>query len=191
MNAVNRITAAILEILLIFSAIIVLVVASGVAGDRVLPYGWFGQYLIVLNDLGSGALAATVLLCILTILVCLGLLFLQLSRVPRARPFLVRSDEDGDVMIEPSSVRLISETVGAEIHGVRQIRCIVRQRRGSGGLLIVCHPMVALGSNVPKLSRDMQNKVKETVESIVGLPVSEVSVAAKYEATRDRRLTPE
>jgi hypothetical protein len=189
MSTVNRIVAAILEVVLIFSAVIVLVVALGVAGDRVLPYGWFGQHLTVLNDLGPGALAATIVLPILTIVVCLGLLFLQLPRVRRARPFLVRSDEDGDVMIEPSSVRLISETVGAEIHGVRQIRCLVRQR--PGGLLIVCHPMVALGSNVPKLSKDMQSKVKETVESIVGLPVSEVSVAAKYEATRDRRLTPE
>jgi len=189
MRVVNTIVTAVAGVVLIFAAVVVLVATFGVDGEQVLPYGWFGAYLVVLNDVSGAQYALTISLSFLSIIVGLVLVAAQMPRPKRPRPLVVRADEAGTVTIEPNSVRVLAETVGAEVNGVREISCRVRER--PGGLAIGCFPRVALGSNIPRLSTEMQVKIKESVESLVGLPVIEVSVVTKYETQRSRRLATE
>ena len=186
MALVNRVIAAITEMVLIFGAAVVLVATFGVPGYRVLPYGWFGGYLSVLDGLSGFRTALVITFSVATIVVSLVLLVLQRPRVRRQRPYLVTEDEAGLVTIEPASIRLLCENVGAEVRGVRELRCSIRRR--PGGLVITCLPVVTLGADVPRIAEEMQGKVKESVESLVGLAVHQVRVAARYERARERTL---
>lgn len=189
MNVINRMLAMLAEALLAFAAVIALLALFGVNDGRVLPGGWFGGYLSALDGLSGLPFVLAVVFSILTILVFLALLILEFPRPQRRNVLLVRSDDSGYLTVEPESVQHLVETIGQEIQGVRQIHCALGDR--SGGLVITCWPTVSLGADIPSIASELQNKVKGTVEKVVGVPVRDVSVKARYEAARERRLVPQ
>lgn len=120
-------------------------------------------------------------------LIAAGLLVLylevrQLTRAATPGMVLVSSGADGVVRLSLASVTELAKRTGAASQDVRNIRCRVRVT--SAGLIIHCALGLRMGADVPAVSSDVQQNVREVVERLTSLTVSDVPVRARY--LRDR-----
>lgn len=191
MDSFNRIVMVLLAIAVIAAGVIVLLVVFGAdAVTNMFPQGWMSDYVSRLTTLTGTPRNLTIGYTILAIVGGLLLLLFETATLRRPEPTLrVVSDEHGSVAIDSRSVRELVDTVAREVHGVRDTHSSIRER--DGALRITVRPTMALGINVPEATNQVQGRVREAVESLVGVPVSEVLVKAKYQTTRERRLAPQ
>ena len=182
----NRVVVVIIIMLILAGAVITLLVATEVSTPEVLPYGLFESQLQRVADATGGSAAAIIAVSAIIALGMIALLFVEVIPVRKPALLLISSTEQGIATIDKDSVRVLAEKTVATLHYVRDIRCSIGQR--TGGLLISCRASVALGTNIPEASAELQNKIKEAVEQFTGLRVLEVDVKAKYEKAEAKRL---
>ena len=162
---------------------VVLLVAAGAIdpGDLLLP-----QFENVAKAKGA-ALAATNGVAVPMVFTGLLLLILLLRPiVARPRLVLVSAGEGGVVQIALDSVRQMAERTGGGNRSVKGLRC--RVRVSSGGLRILCLADLNMGSDLPKVSSELQESIKDVVERLIGLAVVDVRVKAKYRGDGDLSL---
>lgn len=87
---------------------------------------------------------------------------------------LVKSELNGQVSITVPAIKLIIMRAVKKVEGVRDIRPAVSNSQE--GLVIYLHMMINPEHNVPEMSRKLQEIVKQYLEDIGGLEVSEVKV---------------
>lgn len=182
----NRVVVVIISMLVLAGAVITLLVATEVRTPEVLPYGLFESQLQRVADATGGSAAAIIAVSAVIALGMIALLFVEV--IPTRKPvlLLISSTEQGITTIDKNSVCVLAEKTAATLHYVRDVKCSIGQR--TGGLLISCRASVALGSNIPEVSAELQNKIREAVEQSTGLRVVEVDVRAKYETVEGKRL---
>ena len=186
MKAFNRVAMVIVAAAILAGAMIVLLVATEVITQAFLPSDWFDVPLQSTVDATGGTLAAIIAVSIIIALAMIILAFMELMPFRNGVAFLISSGEAGITTIDQASVRVLAEKTGAAAHNVRGVRCQVGE--GPNGLTISSQASVALGSNIPEVSAELQSKIKEAVERFTGLPVAQVNVKAKYESVEAKRL---
>lgn len=186
MHAFNRIVVILLALVLIAASIYVLLVAVDALEPESAPGTVFQDQLQTVADATGGERALYIAIPIILALVLVGILTWELTPGRRPMPFLINSNEGGVTTIDRESVRLLAEKTAATNRGVREVHCEtadVQER-----LSILCYATVAMGTNIPELGKEIQDKIKESVENYTGLPVTNVNVKAKYETVEAKRL---
>ena len=176
MSAFNRVVALIVALVVLAGAVITLLVATGINNPGTYP--WFESQLQRVADATGGSAAAIVAVSVIIALVMIALFILEAIPFRKPVPLLVSTKEEGTTTISKESVCILAEKAAAAVHGVHDVRCGIGEK--VGGLVISCQVSVALGSNIPELSAELKNKVKDSVEQLTGLPVTLVDVETKY-----------
>ena len=85
-----------------------------------------------------------------------------------------RSMDGGDVIISLNAIETIALNVSRKYPGVRDVKSSAKK---TGDIINISIKMVVLSDTVvPSLSADIQQKVKSTVESTVGIKVGQVKM---------------
>ncbi|MEN6326241.1 MAG: alkaline shock response membrane anchor protein AmaP [Syntrophomonas sp.] len=112
---------------------------------------------------------------ILIMVIALLLLISGLKRESKTEEtILVKSELNGQVSITVPAIKLIIMRAVKKVEGVRDIRPAVSNAQD--GLVVYLHMMINPEHNVPEMSRKLQEVVKQYLEDIGGLEVSEVKV---------------
>lgn len=181
-SLINRLLIVLIAFVVLVGAIITLLVAGGVSGPE--QFGWLQVPLETVTGGASafgimaiGGVVAAAMLCVLVFEL----------RPPRAASFLVSTGENGITTIDKDSIILLAEKVGASFHNIRSIRCHVWE--DAGHIDFYCRVVLVMGSDVVEAGKELQSKIKQTVEQLTGLCVVTVDVRAKYETGKSRHLT--
>lgn len=187
MNVANRIIVLILALLVLLGGALVLLVAAGVVepgeipGDLLLP-----QFENVAKAKGAD-LATNNGIAVAMVFVGLLVLIAELRPlVAGPRLVLVSAGEQGVVRIALDSIRELAERTGKGNRSVKGLKCRVRVT--SGGLRILCLADLNMGSEVPKVSSELQESIDDVVERLIGLAVVDVAVKAKFGGDGDLSL---
>jgi len=120
------------------------------------------------NQIILGASAAAVIA--LTVLVIISLL----KGESKPANIVVSSSVNGQVSITVPAIKTIISKAVKKVDGVKETRSSVSS--GPDGVVIYLHMMINPEVSVPEMSKNVQAAVKEHLESIGGLQVSEVRV---------------
>lgn len=184
MTVLNRIIAVVVALVLLAVSVITVLVATGATTPD--SFGWFDFILQKADDATGAGLVLTIIAAVIIGLVSIAVLFVELALSHQPAPLLITSSEEGMTTINQDSVCILAEKTAATVHNVRDVHCSVGEK--AGGLVISCQAVVSLASNVPEICAELQSKVKLEIETLTGLPVSQVDVKTKYESTDAKRL---
>ena len=204
MDGLNRMVTFLVALLAVVAVIVVLLVTTESLDPDFLPGGsaqtpsdaWFYAQLKGLADFGGGDQTITIVVTVAVAIVMLGVLVMTAAPGMRRRhgSLQISSTAEGLTSVEVSSVRLLAERTGAVNRSVISISCRIGVRRrpaGSGpaSILIACYPRVVLGSDLQEIRDDLQTRIKQTVEKLIGLTVLQVHVVRiKFDKGEDSRL---
>ena len=200
----NRLAVSLVSLLLTVAAVVTLLVAMEAVPPDFLPGGddvdglvseesWFQSEL---EDLASYEGSARVISMAISIAVAAVMLLVLLAewRVgQKTMSLLISVTGEGGLSIEEDSVRYLAERTGQSNRNVTRLRCGVRiqgrRNVAPARVIITCYPRVILGSNVQEIRDDLQQRVKDSVESLTGLLVDRVDVArVRYERSDSSKL---
>lgn len=102
----------------------------------------------------------------------------------------VKNNEDlGKIEIAPEVIEVITGLAVAEVKGVSTMRGSFAERFGkksprqgvkvelvNGGIIVDLHLVIKYGESVPKVAREIQNNVKQTLKNMAELDVKEVNI---------------
>ena len=151
---------------LIFGALWLLVMATG----------WELPYLLIIQGIEwlkanpwQSIVAAVVLLL-------LGLLLFVRPRERMDRSFLT-SSKGGEVRISQDALQEIIARSATVLPGVLQVQSSLRERDTGLQIMVTCQ--FEQGILIPKMSEELQAKVKQDVELYTGILVTEVKVLVR------------
>lgn len=133
------------------------------------------------NRLLTGVIAAAVI--ILTILVMIPLL----RGSSRPKSIMVNSNLNGQVSITVDAIKVIINKAVKKIDGVKEIRSAISNT--PEGLVVDLHMMINPEISIPDMTRSIQAIVKEFLENIGGLQVSQVRVLVDDFAVAHKTLS--
>ncbi len=186
MSVLNRVIVSIVAVIIGAVSIICIVVTVDAVSPDVMPTDWFDVPFERAADTTGGKEVAIIAVCILITLLMIGLLFAELMWLKKRVSFNISSTEAGIVTIDRDSIIQLAEKTALGTHDVSVARCNVADTER--GLNISCRAYVALGSNIPEVSKEAQERIKEAVEQLTGLTVAEVNVTTRYAKTETKRL---
>ena len=177
----NRMLAVLAALVVLAGAVITIGVAIQAWPADILM-GWFQPQLQTAAEApGATRLAVVALAAIAAV----GMLALLIAEMVPLRENIVHTlsvTDKGTATIENDSLCLLAERTAETVHGVRDVRCLVRERQE--GLKIMCHADLALGSNLLEINPEMKSKVREALQQLTGLTVARVDVKYKYQSDR-------
>jgi len=182
----NRVIIVVVALAALAGAVVTLLVSVGASPPDLLPHGWFETQLKTVADASGAAAVGIMAVCVVIILAMIAILVVESAPLRRPMALLISSTEQGVTTIDEESICVLCERTSAGIHSVHAVKCHIRER--PGGLLIVCRPTAIMGSNLLELGPELQQRIKEAVEELTGLPVAQVDVSFKYEPVEARRL---
>jgi uncharacterized alkaline shock family protein YloU len=125
-----------------------------------------------------------VLVALILMLIGLALVVLELLplgglafRRRETKQYIVRDDPLGQVTLERSMVRDLVQHVAEAVPGVTHADPDVRD--AADGLHISARASLAWDADAPALGQLLQERIKESVQTQLGLPVAEVRVTAR------------
>lgn len=187
MNVFNSVIVVIAAILVLTSAVITFIVAIEVADPDIVFSGWFESQLEEVADSNGGEVTGIIAASIAIALGMLIILFFEFVPVRRPVLFLLSSTDHGIATIERDSIRELSENTALTFHNVRDVSCKV-VKNGEDLMVISCQTSLALGSNMPEMTTELQSNIKDAVEELTGLTVLQVNVKSKYEPGRTKHM---
>ena len=167
----------------------ILLVATDTVPPEVLPGDILGAELTTMAGESGAALWTYIGVAIALIVagvIVFGLELRQLIRAATLGMAMLSSDPEGTVRVSVDSVRELAERTVQGNRSVRRIRCGV-QVTGQG-LRIRCAVGLSMGTDVPAKSSSIQRDVREVVERLIGLPVLDVPVRARYLKDREQAV---
>ena len=184
MNAFNRVVVILLDLLLLFGAVLVLLITFGaVAPAQLLPGAYaetaVGLWLTSFARMPLTETLITTAVALVLIVVGLLLLIVELRPERRTRSITVREDGLGIVTVRAESVRDLIAYTTAHMPEVLQIQPEIDST--SRGLQIRCRAALSPEANIPQVSTELQSRVKEAVEQHLGMKVANVAVMAQLE----------
>jgi len=182
----NRAVVIVVAAAILAAATIVVLIATGALTGAFLPSDWFDVVAQRIADATGGTGAAIIAISVIAGLAMLALLLYELRGRRRRVFLLISSTDDGSATVDRESVRVLAEKTAAAVGSVREAECSVDER--SGGLSISCWVSVAMGSDIPDISSELQGKIRDAISRFTGLPVADINVRASYEPSDARRL---
>jgi len=190
MNVFNRIIVILLSLAAIaFSIIVFLLVGGVVRPTQVSPGGLLLGLWSFFAQLNPTNATIAVVVCSLVVIVALILLILELNIINREpAQFVVQEDSLGKVTVARSSVRKLVGYESATVPGVIETRQTVD--KGRDGLRVQVRALLLPEVDAPAVGHTLQEKVQQSIQGHIGLPVAEVQVATQiepFEKPRRRR----
>ncbi len=173
----NRILAIVAALAVLVGAVITIGVAIQAWPPDIL-IGWFEPQLQQAADAPGGTRVAIVALSAIAIVGMLALLLAEILPLREPVVHTLSITEKGSATIENDSLCLLAERTGETIHGVRDVRSVIRERQE--GLKVHCTAHVALGSNLLEINPEMKTRIREAIQQLTGLTVFRVDVKFKY-----------
>jgi len=177
----NRMLAIVAALAVLAGAVVTIGVAAQAWPSDILM-GWFQPQL----QLAAAAPAATrVAIVALSAIAGVGMLALLLAEILPLREDTIHTlsvTDKGTATIDNDSLCLLAERTGETVHGVRNVRCMIRERQD--GLRVLCHASVALGASLLEINPEMKTKIREGMQQLTGLAVADVDIKYKYQPDR-------
>ena len=189
MNAFNGFVVGLVGLLAIVAGVFILLVGTETISVADVPGEAFDQQLAVMASKTGASWWADMGIAIGLIVsgvVLLTLEFMNVTRAATPEMVLLSSDAEGAVRVSLESIRELAEQTGRGNRDVRRIRCVIRVT--AGGLRIRCTVGLRMAADLPGASAKIQKDVREVIERLVGLPVLEVLVRARYVRDRDQAV---
>jgi len=191
MNVFNRIIVILLSLAAIaFSIIVFLLVGGVVRPTQVSPGGLLLGLWSLFAQLNPTNATSAVVVFALVVIVALILLILELNIIQREpAQFVVREDSLGKVTVARSSVRKLVGYESATVPGVIETRQTVD--KGRDGLRVQVRALLLPEVDAPAVGHALQEKLQQSIQGHIGLPVAEVQVATQlepFEKPRRRRV---
>jgi uncharacterized alkaline shock family protein YloU len=191
MNVFNRIIVILLSLAAIaFSIIVFLLVGGVVRPTQVSPGGLLLGLWSLFAQLNPTNATIAVVVFALVVIVALILLILELNIIQREpAQFVVRGDSLGKVTVARSSVRKLVGYESATVPGVIETRQTVD--KGRDGLRVQVRALLLPEVDAPAVGHTLQEKLQQSIQGHIGLPVAEVQVATQiepFEKPRRRRV---
>jgi uncharacterized alkaline shock family protein YloU len=191
MNVFNRIIVILLSLAAIaFSIIVFLLVGGVVRPTQVSPGGLLLGLWSFFAQLNPTNATIAVVVCALVVIVALILFILELNIINREpAQFVVQEDSLGKVTVARSSVRKLVGYESATVPGVIETRQTVD--KGRDGLRVRVRALLLPEVDAPAVGHTLQEKVQQSIQGHIGLPVAEVQVATQiepFEKPRRRRV---
>lgn len=106
--------------------------------------------------------------------------------VERNKQAVVQDGEMGDVRVSLPAIESLAEKVVSSRQGVRDVRA--RVVSAPHGINIRMNISVAPDINLPTLSKDIQQQVRDSIFNVAGISVHGVRVAVESFSTRKNRV---
>ena len=191
MNVFNRIIIILLSLAAIaFSIIVFLLVGGVVRPTQVSPGGLLLGLWSLFAQLNPTNATIAVVVFALVVIVALIVFILELNIINREpAQFVVQEDSLGKVTVARSSVRKLVGYESATVPGVIETRQTVD--KGRDGLRVQVRALLLPEVDAPAVGHTLQEKVQQSIQGHIGLPVAEVQVATQiepFEKPRRRRV---
>jgi uncharacterized alkaline shock family protein YloU len=190
MNVFNRIAMIVVSLILLFIGVIGILLLNGVlrpANLNILLLYNLALYIAARRGVDFGP-ALTV--CIVLALAGLAILIFELlPRRGEAERYVVRQDSLGTVTVERSSIADLVQHEARRVPGVLEVHPEVSH--ASDGLHLFTRTTVEPEVEAPALGQELQERIKTSVQSHMGLQVAEVRIAtqtAPLERRKRRRV---
>lgn len=108
-----------------------------------------------------------------------GRLFGRLFRRPEGKPYVVRQDTLGEVTIQRSMVRDLVIHEATSVPGV--IHAEAQVHDGPDGLRVALRAVLAWDADAPSVGQVLQERIKESIQTHLGMSVAQVQVTAATE----------
>ncbi|MBH5318063.1 alkaline shock response membrane anchor protein AmaP [Paenibacillus sp. GSMTC-2017] len=143
-----------------------------------LGFGWVSAYNIVdvLDDYFSRdslSFTSGVLGCVL-LLISVRLVVVSVQRSSISAQSIDQRTEFGDIRISIETIENLALKTAVKQRGVKDIKA--RVRANDAGLEIVLRAIIDGEHSIPTLTEEIQRAVKEHIEEITGIPVTNVAV---------------
>lgn len=201
MNIFNRIVMLVLAIILLAFGATTFLLLTGI----IVPENEYLRAILALYNawravalLRGATTNLAVLVALLLAIVGLVLVILELLPVGRLfrrqrepKQYVVRQDSLGQVTLGRSMVRDLVQHVAEDVPGVVHAD-EPEVKDGADGLRISTRASLAWDADAPSVGQQLQERVKDSVQTQLGLPVAEVHVTAQTTpVVKDqRRRTP-
>ncbi len=186
MTIFNRVVMFLLSFILFAFGTVTFLLLTGI----VVPDNAYLRYILAAYSawraiaLLRGA-STNIALLVALILALIGLVVLILEVLPVGRLFqrrerkqyVVRQDSLGQVTLGPTMVRDLVQHVAESVPGVAQAEPEVKD--GADGLHISTRASLAWDADAPAVGQQLQDRIKEAVQTQLGLPVAEVRVTVQ------------
>jgi len=181
MNVFNRSFMILLSLIAIaFSIIVFLLVGGVVRPTQVSPGGLLLGLWSFFAQLNPTSATIAVIVCALVVIVAVIVFILELNILGREpAQFVVREDSLGKVTVARSSVRRLVGYESMTIPGVVETRQTVD--KGRDGLRVQVRALLLPEVDAPAVGQTLQEKVQQSIQGHIGLPVTEVQVATQLE----------
>ena len=173
----------------IAAGVFILLVVTETVPSEVIPGGVFDSELGAMAEETGAALwtyAGVALALIAAGMAVLAWEFRHLTRAATPGMLILSSGAEGTVRLSLESVRELAERTAQGNRSVQRIRCGV-QATGAG-IRIRCSVGLRMGTDVPTASSAIQHDMREVVERLIGIPVLEVAIRARYLRDREQAL---
>lgn len=133
-----------------------------------------------LNDMVSelyrtdSFLIATIVVGLVLLVLSLRFFIVSLKRPSSSAPSIDQRTDFGDIRISIETIENLALKAAAKQRGVKDLKA--RIQAADSGLNIILRAVVDGESSIPSLTEDIQKAVKEHVEEIAGIPVTNVAV---------------
>jgi hypothetical protein len=186
MNVFNRVVVSLIALALLAGGVVMLLTITGALGPEQVLRGPLSDQLTSIAATEGASWWTNIGIAIGLVVVGLVLLWLELIRPLTSRPkmVLLSHEAEGSAFIALNSIRDLAERTMQQHPNVRQAQCRIRQT--SRGLRVGSTVMLDTGSDVPRISAEIRNSVKEELERLVGLPVTDVAVRVRYSGAGQR-----
>ena len=187
MNVFNRIIVILLSLVAIaFSIIVFLLVGGVVRPTQVSPGGLLLGLWSFFAQLNPTNATIAVIVCALVVIVAVIVFILELNILGREpAQFVVREESLGKVTVARSSVRRLVRYESMTIPGVVETRQTVD--KGRDGLRVQVRALLLPEVDAPAVGQTLQEKVQQSIQGHIGLPVTEVQVATQLEPFEKHR----
>jgi uncharacterized alkaline shock family protein YloU len=181
MNVFNRIFIILLSLVAIaFSIIVFLLVGGVVRPAQISPGGFLFDLWNFFAQLNQANATIAAIVFIIVLIVALILLILELNILRRdPAEFLVKNESLGKVTVARSSVRKLVGYEAKDIEGVIETRQTVDE--GRDGLRVHVRALLVPEADAPEVGHTLQEKIQQSIQGHIGLPVAEVQVATQLE----------
>lgn len=122
----------------------------------------------------NGVQIGTGIAGIVLLLLSLRFFILSLHRGSMSANSIDQRTEFGDIRISIETIENLALKTASKQRGVKELRA--RVRASDAGLEIVLRAVIDGESSIPLLTEEIQRAVKEHVEEITGIPVTNVAV---------------
>jgi hypothetical protein len=188
MNVFNRIVVILLAAVLFIGAVLILLITFGaVTPQQLLPAGTantvLGQWIEAFARMQPNVTLLTTVIAVLVILVSLWILYLELRPKPQPDVIRIREDGLGTVTVRTKSVHDLILHTASTMPDVLQVHA--RIDRGPGEVNIHCRTSLTPEADVPQVTTELQERIKQAVERYLGMHVASVTVDAQLEPLSD------